>query len=117
MSDSFTEFLAAFNAGSYRACVEPLEALWFRERDDFHKGLIRWCVALHQMQLGLRSSPRFLLETAAALLEPYLPRHRDLDLAPVLGHIRHVLALLPPGDERGEPLAVPPLLLSHPSLH
>jgi predicted metal-dependent hydrolase len=76
----FLAFVSHFNRGEYRACVEPLEELWFAQRDDFHKGLIRLVVGLNQIGLGLDSGPRFLLATARELLQPYQPRHHGLDL-------------------------------------
>lgn len=76
----YLEFVEHFNRGEYRACVEPLEELWFAQRDDFHKGLIRLVVGLNQLRLGLESGPRFLLATARELLQPYQPRHQGLDL-------------------------------------
>jgi predicted metal-dependent hydrolase len=76
----YLDFVAHFNRGEYRACVEPLEELWFAERDDFHKALIRLCVGLNQIELGLDSGPRFLLATARDLLQPYHPQHNGLDL-------------------------------------
>jgi predicted metal-dependent hydrolase len=76
----YLAFVAHFNRGEYRACVEPLEEIWFADRDDFHKGLIRLVVGLNQMRLGLDSGPRFLLSSARELLRPYHPRHQGLDL-------------------------------------
>lgn len=76
----YLAFIDHFNRGEYRACVDPLEELWFAQRDDFHKGLIRLCVGLLQMERGLHSGPRFLLATARDLLRPYHPRHNGLDL-------------------------------------
>lgn len=78
--EPYLQFVDHFNRGEYRACVEPLEDLWFAERDDFHKGLIRLVVGLNQIGLGLESGPRFLLATARELLRPYHPRHNGLDL-------------------------------------
>jgi predicted metal-dependent hydrolase len=78
--EPYLAFVAHFNRGEYRACVEPLEELWFAQRDDFHKGLIRLVVGLNQIRLGLDSGPRFLLATARELLQPYHPRHQGLDL-------------------------------------
>ncbi len=80
-SHHFLEFVTNFNRGEYRACVEPLEELWFGQRDDFHKGLIRLVVGLNQMKLGLETGPAFLLKTARELLAPYAPHHYGLDLA------------------------------------
>ena len=77
---AYLAFVAHFNRGEYRACVEPLEELWFVQRDDFHKGLIRLVVGLNQIKLGLDSGPRFLLATARELLQPYHPRRQGLDL-------------------------------------
>lgn len=79
-SPHYLAFVAHFNRGEYRACVEPLEEIWFVERDDFHKALIRLAVGLNQIGLGLDSGPRFLLQTARELLRPYQPRYRGLDL-------------------------------------
>jgi predicted metal-dependent hydrolase len=79
-SPPYLQFIEHFNRGEYRECVEPLEELWFVERDDFHKGLIRLVVGLNQIKLGLESGPRFLLSTARELLKPYHPQHNGLDL-------------------------------------
>jgi len=98
-SHHFRSFVDHFNRGEYRACVEPLEAIWFIERDDFHKGLIRLVVALHQMRLGLDSGPRFLLATARALLRPYHPRHNGLDLVALDAFIARQQARLDGADD------------------
>lgn len=78
--EPYRAFVTHFNRGEYRACVEPLEELWFAQRDDFHKALIRLVVGLNQIGLGLESGPRFLLTTARELLQPYQPRQQGLDL-------------------------------------
>ncbi len=83
MSDyppQYLVFIELFNARRYRDCVEPLEVIWFARRDDFHKALIRMCVGLNQIGLGLETGPRFLLGTARELLEPYGEWHEGLDL-------------------------------------
>ncbi|MDP9310072.1 MAG: DUF309 domain-containing protein [Chloroflexota bacterium] len=79
-SHHYLAFVEHFNRGEYRACVEPLEELWFAQRDDFHKALIRLVVGLNQLKLGLHSGPRFLFATARELLEPYGAYHQGLDL-------------------------------------
>ncbi len=79
-SPHYLTFVERFNRGEYRACVEPLEELWFVQRDDFHKGLIRLVVGLNQIKLGLESGPRFLLTTGSELLLPYAPRHAGIDI-------------------------------------
>lgn len=79
-SPHYLLFVERFNRGEYRACVEPLEELWFVQRDDFHKALIRLVVGLNQIKLGLESGPRFLLTTASDLLLPYAPHHGGIDI-------------------------------------
>ncbi len=97
----FREFVAHFNARRYHACIAPLETIWFVERDDFHKALIRMCVGLNQIGLGLDSGPRFLLTTARALLEPYGDHHGGLDLVDLRAYLERAEAVLdtPPPRE------------------
>lgn len=93
-SDPFTTFIALFNDGRYHACIAPLEELWFGQRDDFHKALIRMCVGFNQIGLGLDSGPRFLLTTAQELLAPYGTHHNGLDLTHIAAFLQTGLALL-----------------------
>ena len=90
-----------FNAGRYIECVVPLETFWFEGRDDFFKALIRVCVALNQLKLGLVTSPRGLLETAHLMLAPYAPAHMGVDIALLRDQIAQCLAIIPPGLETG----------------
>lgn len=83
----YLAFVEHFNRGEYRACVEPLEELWFAQRDDFHKALIRLVVGLNQLKLGLESGPRFLFATARELLKPYGGYHQGLDLHALMAFI------------------------------
>lgn len=104
---AYLQFVDHFNRGEYRACVEPLEALWFAQRDDFHKALIRVVVGLNQINLGLDSGPRFLLGSARTLLQPYHPVHNGLDLLALDGWIAaHEAQLATPTQD-----SVPPLVL------
>ena len=118
-SDHYLEFVEHFNRGEYRACVEPLEELWFAQRDDFHKALIRLVVGLNQLKLGLESGPRFLFTTARELLAPYGAYHQGLDLRALVAFIaeqearigsqagsaepRYVLELNPPAATQALP--------------
>ncbi len=104
---AYLQFVDHFNRQEYRACVEPLEVLWFAQRDDFHKALIRLVVGLNQINLGLESGPRFLLDTARTLLEPYHPAHNGLDLLALDDWIAAHEAQLSSGKQN----AVPPLML------
>ena len=92
--EPFLQFVALFNERQYHACIAPLETIWFAQRDDFHKALIRMCVGLNQIGLGLDSGPRFLLRTAAELLVPYGTHHQGLDLDDLRAFLRRAEAVL-----------------------
>jgi predicted metal-dependent hydrolase len=93
----FEEVVARFNAGEYRACVEPLEVLFFADRNTFYQGLLHLVVALLQLQRGMIRGPRIRLASAAELLAPYAPWHRGVNVAGVLGLIEASLERLPDG--------------------
>src|SRR3712207_320663 len=103
----YLEFVEHFNACHYHACIAPLEVLWFTQRDDFHKALIRMCVGLNQIGLGLDSGPRFLLRTARDLLEPYGDLHNGLDLRALRNFLLQVEAVL----DTPPPRTAPPYML------
>jgi len=74
-------WIEEFEAGRYRASLDPLEAYWFPIRDDFTRGLIQMTVAMNQLATtDLTSSPRELLVSARRLLKPYLPEHDGIDV-------------------------------------
>ncbi len=100
--EPYLQFVEHFNARRYHACIAPLEELWFARRDDFHKALIRMCVGLNQIGLGLDSGPRFLLRTAAELLAPYGSHHQGLDLDELRAFLQRAEAVL---DEDGQRVA------------
>jgi hypothetical protein len=108
-SDPFETFIALFNEGRYHACIAPLEDLWFAQRDDFHKALIRMCVGFNQIGLGLDSGPRFLLTTALELLAPYGTHHNGLDLTRIAAFLHTGLTLL----DQPLPRVVPRFQIDH----
>ena len=86
--EKLAEFVERFNRREYRKALDPVEDLWFADRNDFYKGLIRVVVALNQLETtGLTQSPRFLLATAESLLAPFAPRHLGIDVSGLLGFI------------------------------
>ena len=103
----YLEFGSNFNARRYHACIAPLEEIWFAQRDDFHKALIRMCVGLNQIELGLESGPRFLLRTAHELLEAYGNRHNGLDLAALRSFLVQAEAVL----DTPPPRTAPPYMI------
>jgi hypothetical protein len=86
-----------FNRGDFRACVEPIEALYFARRNTLHQGLLQYVVALHQLRLGLVQTPRRLLKQALELWEPYGAWQEGLDLAALRAHAGRLLERLPEG--------------------
>src|SRR3954449_7704559 len=90
----YIQFVELFNARHYHGCIAPLEELWFARRDDFHKALIRMCVGLNQIGLGLDSGPRFLLRTARELLEPYGATYQGLDLIALSAYLQQAERVL-----------------------
>jgi hypothetical protein len=86
-----------FNRGEYRACVEPLEVLFFADRNTFYQGLLHLVVALLQTRLGMVRGPRLRFASAAELMQPYAPCHRGLDVEGLLDFIEECLARLPQG--------------------
>jgi len=92
--------VAHFNGGEYRACVEPLEVLFFSDRNTFYQGLLHLVVALLQTRLGMIRGPRLRFASAAELLQPYAPWHRGLDVSGLLSLIDLYLQRLPEGVVR-----------------
>src|SRR5437763_17054792 len=90
----FGEVIDHFNRGEYRACVEPLEVLFFADRNTFYQGLLHLVVALLQTRLGMVRGPRLRLASAAELLALYAPWHREVDVSGLLSFIHACLARL-----------------------
>jgi uncharacterized protein len=108
----FDRVLSHFNAGEYRACVEPLEELFSADRNTFYQGLLHLVVALLQTRLGMVRGPRIRFDSAAELLAPYTPWHRGIDIEALLRFIRACRERLPEGvvqlpDADASTLALP----------
>jgi hypothetical protein len=105
-----------FNAGDYRGCVEPLEALFFARRNTLHQGLLQYVVALLQVRLGLVRTPRRLLRQALELWASYPTWQDGFELDPLRRHAEALLGRLPEGVDEAAPeqvaewwVAPPPL--------
>jgi predicted metal-dependent hydrolase len=76
-----------FNAGEYHAAHEVLDEVWEQaapDEQDFFKGLIQACIALHHHQQGNPDGARKLYSGHRRYLGRFLPAHRGLDVAAFL---------------------------------
>ena len=75
-------WLEHFAAGRYRTSLDYIEALWFPDRSDFHKGLIQLTVGISQLATtNLVTGPRYLFISCRKLLKAYEPSHAGVDVA------------------------------------
>lgn len=98
---AYRRFLALFNAQEFWEAHEALESLWREDHDPFKKGLILFAAAHVHVQRNNPSGCRKCLLRAIHYLEPYAPRHGDLDVDRILARARANLELLdrlPPGQ-------------------
>lgn len=77
--------IAHFNAGRFFPAHEAWEAAWRQAKgtddEDFFQGLAQLGAAYTHYRRGNAHGARVLLERARTRLEPYGPRHLDIDLA------------------------------------
>jgi hypothetical protein len=104
--DQLDAVLTAFNTGRYRACVEPLETLYFPTRLPAYKGLIQVTVALLQLDLGLVSGPRYLLGSARRLLSEAGSEFAGIDVTGLVEQVEGVERWLASGREKPRPPVV-----------
>jgi predicted metal-dependent hydrolase len=81
-------------SGEYFAAHEELEDAWRaapQEERDFLQGLVHVAVAWYQAGRGRRIGTERQLEKAMRRLTPYAPRHRGLELEPLLAQLRAAL--------------------------
>lgn len=109
----YRRYFALFNAEEFWEAHEALEEIW-RETDNdlFLRGLIAFAAAFVHVQRNNPSGCRKVLEKCVTWLEPYRPRHWDLDVERVVGHAQLCLERLRNLPE-GRPLAehLPPIRL------
>jgi hypothetical protein len=83
-------FSKAFDAGSYFEAHEILESFWVAYRGDdrdFYKGLIQAAVALHHARGGNAAGAGSVAARARVYLEPYAPRHGEVDVDAILAKL------------------------------
>ena len=94
-----------FDAGEYYAAHEVLDEVWEQappDEQDFFKGLIQACIALHHHQQGNPDGARKLYSGHRRYLGRFLPRHRGVDVAAFLEAMQAALAPVVrarPGEE------------------
>lgn len=98
-----------FNAGLYWEAHEAWEQVWMPDRQgpdrSFYKGLIQVAAGCLHYRRGNRRGALAKWRSGADYLRPYLPRHRGLELDPL---VREVDALARALDGQGWPeLALP----------
>jgi hypothetical protein len=75
-------WLEHFAAGRYHTSLDFIEALWFPDRSDFHKGLIQLTVGMSQLvTTDLVTGPRYLFISCRKLLKSYEPNFTGVDVA------------------------------------
>ena len=92
--------LGLLRSGEWFSAHEELELAW-RGADsaerDFFQGLVHVAVAWYQAGRGRRIGCERQLEKAARRLGPYAPRHRGLELDPVLAAVADARARIEDG--------------------
>jgi len=95
-----------FDTCEYHAAHEVLDELWQQappEEQDFFKGLIQACIALHHHQLGNVDGARKLYSGHRRYLGRFLPAHRGLDLVAFLAQMQAALGPLVRAQPGREP--------------
>jgi predicted metal-dependent hydrolase len=112
LHECYLGYFKCFNAGQYYEAHDVLEHLWLQGRDEnyaFYKGLIQLAGAFVHLQKqylrpehpkdGRRLRPAMrLFQLALANLEPYAPRHLQLDVTAVSALCRAWIGALEAGE-------------------
>jgi predicted metal-dependent hydrolase len=105
----FLSGLDLIRSGDFFAAHEELELEWRAaapDERDFFQGLVHVAVAWYQAGRGNRRGCERQLEKAARRLAPFLPAHRDVDLAGVLAQVERARQTVAAGS-----LELPPPVL------
>ncbi|MFP4315090.1 MAG: DUF309 domain-containing protein [Desulfovibrionales bacterium] len=93
-AQQFKAGLEEFNRGAFFQAHETWEAVWHGAAEpdrDFYKGLIQVDVALYHHRHGNRKGAIRLMDSGMALLEPYVPSCRSIDLKQLLEDCRRAM--------------------------
>jgi len=102
MSSLLAEGVALFNSGRYWDAHEAWEREWTPDRKGpdagFYKGLIQIAAGcLHYTRRNRRGAVN-KWRSGAGYLHPYLPRHKGLDLAPLVRAVEGYLEAMSARD-------------------
>ncbi len=87
LSRNYLEYLRLYQEENFFEAHEVLEDLWRQTHDEdrkFYQGLIQLAATLVHFQRENLAGTQKLFKTASQYLEPYAPRHKDLDLDKIL---------------------------------
>jgi predicted metal-dependent hydrolase len=104
--EPFRRGLELIRAGEFFGAHEELETAWrvaATEERDFFQGLVHVTVAWYQAGRGNEVGCRRQLEKAERRLRPYIPHHRDVDVASVLEQVAAARRMVDAGS-----LTLPP---------
>ena len=86
--------LELFDAGEYHAAHEEIEKCWLASEGgdaDFFKGLIQAAICMHHLSRDNVDGAKKLYSGHRRLLGPFLPAHREVDVAGLLAEMQRVL--------------------------
>jgi uncharacterized protein len=107
---SLARGIELFNEGRYWEAHEAWEEAWMPDRygpdRGFYKGLIQVAAGCLHYQRHNRRGANNKWRSGAEYLRPYLPRHRGVELTPVVERVDELLAALD-GERWPEGLELP----------
>lgn len=90
-SSELRDGIELFNRGEYFAAHEALEDAWREgpsEEKQFLQGLVQAAVGMHHFSKRNLEGARGVLARAIRNLDPYTPKHMDIDVAGLLDLLR-----------------------------
>jgi uncharacterized protein len=116
-SEEMPELLAIgvrqFNAGEFYECHDTLEELWMGESGqvrDLYKGILQIGVAMYHERRGNRKGALRLLQSGIALVKPFSPNCRGVDVASLAEAAQRALVFL---EEATPEMPLPADLVPH----
>jgi predicted metal-dependent hydrolase len=107
VEDELRRGLDQMFGGEYFEAHESFENAWRSaepEEKDFFQGLVHVTVAWYQARRGNRVGCERQLEKARRRLGPFVPRHRDVDVAALLAFVETAQRTVAAGSLQLEPL-------------